>query len=193
MRGYDYLEFLGHTSFFANAELRFPLIEAMLTPIGVLGGLRGVLFANIGGAGFNHLPFRFMATGTEPYIPIIGYEVVDFFGTVEPVYGPPLAIDGLRLVDGRASYGFGLESSLLGFPMHFDWAWKTLLQLRLGRRAVRVERRLRRLPQRQRMVPQGAVPVLDRLRFLVDAGQVRSQKLEATKFGARWPRTCLAC
>ena len=45
---------------------------------------------------------------------------------VEPVYGPELAIGGMRLVDGRASYGIGLESSLLGFPMHFDWSWKTL-------------------------------------------------------------------
>ena len=34
---------------FVNAELRFPLIEAMLTPLGVLGGIRGVLFANMGG------------------------------------------------------------------------------------------------------------------------------------------------
>ena len=55
MRGYDYLEFLGHKGFFANAELRFPLIEAMLTPIGVLGGLRGVLFINIGSTGFNNM------------------------------------------------------------------------------------------------------------------------------------------
>jgi outer membrane protein assembly factor BamA len=126
MRGYDYLEFLGHNAFFANAELRFPLIEAMLTPLGVLGGLRGVLFANIGGASFRGQPFQFMATGTQPYTPIIGYRVVDFFGTLEPVLGPELAIRGLRLVDGRASYGIGLESSLLGFPMHFDWSWKTL-------------------------------------------------------------------
>ena len=29
----------------ANAELRFPLIEAALTPIGVIGGVRGVFFA----------------------------------------------------------------------------------------------------------------------------------------------------
>ena len=36
------------------------------------------------------------------------------------------SIRGLRLVDGRASYGIGLESFLLGFPMHFDWSWKTL-------------------------------------------------------------------
>src|SRR4029453_10574727 len=51
MRGYEYLQFTGQKGGFANAELRFPLIEAMLTPIGVLGGIRGVLFGNIGGAG----------------------------------------------------------------------------------------------------------------------------------------------
>ena len=38
-----------------------------------------------------------------------------------------MSVDGLRLIDGRASYGIGLESFLLGFPMHFDWSWKTLL------------------------------------------------------------------
>ena len=42
MRGYDYLSFLGSNALFANAELRFPLIEAALTPIGVIGGVRGV-------------------------------------------------------------------------------------------------------------------------------------------------------
>lgn len=42
------------------------------------------------------------------------------------MYGPPLPVSGFRLVDARASYGIGLESSLLGFPMHFDWSWKTL-------------------------------------------------------------------
>ena len=51
LRGYDYLQFLGPKAFFANAELRFPLIEAALTPIGVVGGLRAVAFANFGGAG----------------------------------------------------------------------------------------------------------------------------------------------
>ena len=53
MRGYDYLEFIGQNAVFANAELRFPLIEAMLTPIGVLGGVRGVFFFNVGGGWFN--------------------------------------------------------------------------------------------------------------------------------------------
>ena len=52
MRGYDYLAFLGNKGFFTNAELRFPIIEAALTPIGVVGGLRGVFFFNFGAAGY---------------------------------------------------------------------------------------------------------------------------------------------
>ena len=39
----------------------------------------------------------------------------------------PTVISGLRLVDARASYGIGLETFALGFPVHFDWSWKTLL------------------------------------------------------------------
>ena len=50
MRGYDYLSFVGQNAFFTNAELRFPLIDAMATPIGILGGIRGTFFANLGGA-----------------------------------------------------------------------------------------------------------------------------------------------
>jgi hypothetical protein len=35
-------------------------------------------------------------------------------------------VDGFRLQDGRASYGLGLETFALGFPIHFDWSWRTL-------------------------------------------------------------------
>jgi outer membrane protein assembly factor BamA len=127
LRGYEYLQFIGQNAFFANAELRFPLIEAMLTPLGVLGGVRGVMYANIGGASFTGQPYTFMTNKSEIYTPIIGYQVIDFLGNVAPVYGPPIQVHGLRLVDGRASYGIGLETFLLGFPMHFDWSWKTLM------------------------------------------------------------------
>ncbi len=126
MRGYEYLQFIGQDGFFANAELRFPLIEAMLTPLGVLGGLRGVFYGNIGGASFPGQGFRFGSRGDELYTPLLGYQVVDIFGTVVPVYGDPVIVNGLRLIDGRASYGLGLETFMLGFPMHFDWSWKTL-------------------------------------------------------------------
>ncbi|MCA1652554.1 MAG: hypothetical protein LC753_20565, partial [Acidobacteria bacterium] len=42
------------------------------------------------------------------------------------VFGPPQTISGFRLLDSRASYGFGLETFALGFPIHFDWSWRTL-------------------------------------------------------------------
>ncbi len=125
MRGYDYLQFAGHNALFANAELRFPLIEAMLTPLGVLGGVRGVAFANVGGAYFEGSDFKFFETKSEEYRPILGYQN-PITGDPEVQYGPPVVIDGLRLRDARGSYGVGLETFALGFPIHFDWAWKTL-------------------------------------------------------------------
>ncbi|PYR34019.1 MAG: hypothetical protein DMF90_18815 [Acidobacteria bacterium] len=134
MRGYDYLQFVGQNVFFANAELRFPIIEAALTPIGVVGGIRGVFFANIGGGSFSGQNYTFATNKDQPYKPVIGYQqneggqvVIDpTTGLPIPIYGPTQTISGFRLVDGRASYGIGLETFALGFPIHFDWAWKTL-------------------------------------------------------------------
>ena len=125
MRGYEYLEFVGHNAMFANAELRFPLIEAMLTPLGVLGGVRGVAFVNVGGAYFEGSDFKFFETKSEAYRPIVGYQNPET-GDPEVQYGPPVEIDGFRLRDARGSYGIGLETFALGFPIHFDWSWKTL-------------------------------------------------------------------
>ena len=122
MRGYEYLQFIGQNAFFLNAELRFPFIEAMLTPIGILGGIRGVLFGNMGGANFADQPFTFWSNSREVQTPTIGFNPV----TGDPIFGAPSVVDGFRLVDGRASYGVGLETFLLGFPLHFDWAWRTL-------------------------------------------------------------------
>ncbi|MFI5177361.1 MAG: hypothetical protein ACHQO8_02295, partial [Vicinamibacterales bacterium] len=112
--------------FFVNAELRFPIVEAMATPFGGVGGMRGVILADMSGAAFDGVPFTFWANSTQTYSPIIGYTPIDALGNLAPVYGPPVQISGLRLVDGRASYGIGLETFVLGFPMHFDWSWKTL-------------------------------------------------------------------
>jgi len=125
MRGYDYLSFLGHKTGFVNAELRFPLIEAMLTPLGVMGGLRGTLFANIGAAGFEGQPMK-LWTSSDEQIPIIVDAVFDpVQQTFVPIFGTA-NLSGFRLVDARASYGIGLQTFALGFPMHFDWSWRTL-------------------------------------------------------------------
>ena len=74
MRGYDYLSFTGQQAFFLNAELRFPLIEAMATPIGILGGIRGAFFANVGGATWEGQSFKFMTRSPSIETPTIGYD-----------------------------------------------------------------------------------------------------------------------
>jgi hypothetical protein len=125
MRGYQFLEFIGQNAFFGNAELRFPLIHAMATPIGILGGIRGVFFFNIGAAWFDDTGFKFTSSRDDVVQPFLGLRATAP-GFVEPVLGPPTQVSGFRLVDGRASYGVGLETFALGFPIHFDWSWRTL-------------------------------------------------------------------
>jgi len=134
MRGYDYLEFLGQNALFANAELRFPIIEAALTPIGVIGGVRGVFFANMGAGWFDNSGFKFFTSDTETTRSIVDFErdevglIVTDPVTLQPlpIYGPDTTVDGFRLRDSRASYGIGLETFAIGFPIHFDWSWRTL-------------------------------------------------------------------
>ena len=126
LRGYEYLEFIGNTSFFANAELRFPVIEAALTPLGVVGGLRAVFFANLGASQFAHNRLNVWTSEPTTVQPILNYTQNPFTGEITPILGAPINVDGFRLVDGRASYGIGLETFALGFPIHFDWSWRTL-------------------------------------------------------------------
>jgi outer membrane protein assembly factor BamA len=126
MRGYDYLQFAGNSVFFGNAELRIPLVHAMATPIGVVGGVRGVAYFNIGGGAFKGTPYTFGTNEEEVVTPLLGYNFDPITGMPIPVYGNPQLISGFRLVDGRASYGLGFETFALGFPIHFDWSWRTL-------------------------------------------------------------------
>jgi hypothetical protein len=148
LRGYDYYQFVGQNVVYANAELRFPIIEAALTPIGVVGGIRGVFFGGIGGAWFSNQQaanpcngetsgFRFINNNTTTCQVVTGVKT-DALGqpvlNTDPTTGlqsPALTygtqqISGFRLQDARASYGLGLETFLLGFPLHFDWSWRTL-------------------------------------------------------------------
>ena len=116
LRGYNYLSFVGSSGFFANAELRIPLINLMATPIGIMGPVRGTFFGGVGGAHYPGEPFQFWTKGP-------GVSFVN-----DPLFGQ--AVDGRRLVDGRASFGVGVEAFLLGLPMHFDWSWLTDLKVR---------------------------------------------------------------
>src|SRR5205085_5411758 len=107
MRGYDYLQFVGQKVVFGNAELRFPIIQAALTPIGIIGGIRGVFFANVGGGWFDSQNFTFATSKTETVPTIAGYKtdatgnlLIDpvTLGAI-PVPGPDKVINGFRLKD----------------------------------------------------------------------------------------------
>jgi Tol biopolymer transport system component len=107
LRGYPYLSIVGNRGFFANAELRIPIIDVMKTPLGILGPVRGTLFAGVGSAHFQGEDYTF---GTSE--PGVSFVNDDVFGE---------AVGGYHLVDGRASFGVGLQFFFLGYPLHFDW------------------------------------------------------------------------
>ena len=157
MRGYEYLQFVGDTTAFFNAELRFPLIEAMLTPIGVLGGIRGVFFTNMGGGHFDGQQFKWWTNSSELYTPINSFIFTGI--TQTPVYGAPVVVDGFRLVDARALVRRGPRNLRARLPDSLRLGVEDALQPGLGGRAVQTVRRKRR-------VPQGEVLGLDRVRLL---------------------------
>jgi len=91
IRGYRIREFGGFRAFFANAELRFPLIDQLILPVIGFQGIRGVFFFDVGAAWFP--------------------EVTDF----------DLIGDDDRLEDAVASYGFGFTVNLLGLQTNWDF------------------------------------------------------------------------
>ena len=64
-------------------------------PIGVIGPFRGVLFFDFGGLWFNGQEYSIFEPGSS------------------------------RLKDALASYGYGIQFFLFGYPLHFDWVYKT--------------------------------------------------------------------
>jgi outer membrane protein assembly factor BamA len=115
LRGYQYLGFVGSRGFFSNVELRLPLINLAATPIGIIGPIRGTFYFGIGGASFGGDNYQF---GTSN--PGISY-------VKDPIFGEP--VSGFHLVDGRASFGMGLQLFFLGYPLHFDWTKFTDLKV----------------------------------------------------------------
>jgi outer membrane protein assembly factor BamA len=114
LRGYSFLSFAGNEGFFANAELRFPIIDIAKTPIGLIGPLRGAFYAGVGGARFRDQKWKF-GSGED------GRSYVNDQTLGEPV-------SGYHLVDAKASYGFGIQLFFLGYPLHFDWSKQTDIQ-----------------------------------------------------------------
>ena len=157
MRGYDYLQFVGQNAFFGNAELRFPLIEAMATPIGVLGGVRATFFAGVGGAWLR-----------RPAVQVLDDQGRRSSARSSAIERRPAARSTATAGARRRASGSSTAAprtasasrpSRSASRVHFDWSWRTLMQQGVGRRRLRPERR-------QRDVPQAEVHDVDRLRLL---------------------------
>ena len=98
LRGLDYASSIGNTVGYANIEYRFPLIDLLAFPVAALGGIRGRVFFDVGGAALKDQRFVFWNSSDR------------------------------RLIDGSASYGFGFEINVLGLPLHWDFARLTDLK-----------------------------------------------------------------
>jgi hypothetical protein len=97
LRAAEFRSLVGNKGFFFNAEFRFPLVTAALTPIGLIGPIRGVFFFDLGGFWFNDQKFVFFEEGQK-------------FKLKDPAL---------------AAYGYGLEFFMFGYPMHVEWVYKT--------------------------------------------------------------------
>ncbi len=92
VRGFDFRSIVGTHGFYTNLELRFPFFDQLSTPIVRFGGVRAILFLDIGGAWFDEFQtFRF-------------------------------ADDEDRLVDAVSSYGYGFTVRFLGVDVNVDFA-----------------------------------------------------------------------
>jgi Tol biopolymer transport system component len=122
MRGYEYLSFVGNTGFFANAELRFPIIDAAITPIGFFGPLRGLFFIDMGGAYYNGQPFTMFTS--ERRFSSLGNRCGP--GKNSPCISDGWGLGGIDPVTGGrgpvASYGIGLTFNFFGLPMNINWS-----------------------------------------------------------------------
>ncbi len=113
MRGFDYQSFVGNKGFFANAELRFPIIDAAITPIGFFGPLRGLFFVDMGGAHFQGQEFNVFSSERR----------VSSLGARCGPAGTSICVsEGWGLGNAVASYGIGLTFNFFGMPMNINWS-----------------------------------------------------------------------
>ncbi len=129
LRGYDFREFFGSRVSFMNLEYRFPLVDALAFPFGVIRDLRGFLFFDLGSAWFGR--GQLSNSGPSFYHPRLGPNLTDStisYFVESPSGGPVLRRFDFwdskkgKLGDGRASYGFGWGFYLGPFELTWSFA-----------------------------------------------------------------------
>lgn len=100
VRSANYASLIANEGWYANAEFRFPLINAASSVIGQIGPVRGVLFLDITRAKIKGYPAKFYN--------FAGFDESGFF----PLF---------REAEAIGSFGYGFEFFLLGIPIHLEF------------------------------------------------------------------------
>jgi len=100
LRGYDFQSIVGNRAGFANLEMRFPLIDALVMPGFVIQGIRGDLFFDVGAASFTGQPFRFRQNGL-----LVDGKASLGYGLSFNFLGLELHWDFARRFDGKHTFG----------------------------------------------------------------------------------------
>ena len=116
LRGYPLYSFSGNRGGHATVEFRFPIIDAAITPIGLVGPLRGSVFVDAGGAAYAGDPLGIYSTDRRES------RLGNLCG---PRNNSACVSEGFGLDDFVASYGFNARIYLLGLPLNFAWSRRT--------------------------------------------------------------------
>jgi Tol biopolymer transport system component len=122
LRGYDFRELFGSRVAYMNLEYRFPLVDALAFPIGVIRDIRAFLFLDVGAAWFGGYGFfhpRLDSILTDPQITVF---VADGDGNAVPRRFKFWDSENGKLGDGRAAYGFGWNFYLGPFQLTWTFA-----------------------------------------------------------------------
>jgi Tol biopolymer transport system component len=119
LRGYDFREFFGSRVAYMNLEYRFPLVDALAFPIGIIRDIRAFLFFDLGAAWFGNGAFVHPRLGSSlsdqniPNSPTF-FQANRRFRFWDSENG--------KLGDGRAAYGFGWNFYLGPFQLTWSFA-----------------------------------------------------------------------
>ncbi len=110
LRGYDYRALIGNKIFYLNTEFRFPLIDVLITGIGLnFGGVRGRLFFDIGAAYLKNEDFTFAEGGR-----LVDGRAAYGAGFTAYFLGIPWNVDFARPTDMKSSLGGWQTTFYLG-------------------------------------------------------------------------------
>ncbi len=116
LRGYDLYSFSGNRGGHATVEFRFPIVDAAITPLGLIGPIRGSVFVDAGGAAYAGEPLSLFSSDRRE-------------SRLGQLCGPRnVAVcisEGFGLDDFVAAYGINARVYFLGLPLNASWSRRT--------------------------------------------------------------------